>query len=127
MRFEHSFRFADPKLNSRLLTQLRAAKVRHAVSDDGEIRFSADDEERIEGEILGPIRDGLYQSWQLIFCPPGWAVRYQTYMKLHKIRFEEQWMDGQPCFLLSRRNRPHTWKLAGDRREETQLVAARGL
>jgi hypothetical protein len=124
MEFKHSFKFADAKLNKRLLGQLRTANVRHSVDADGSIRYAADDEEQVENEFLGEIRDGLFSAWQLIFCPPGWAERYETYMKLHKVPFVEQWSDEQPCFLIPRQYRPHTWKLPNDRRGIAALIAS---
>ena len=126
MAFKHSFRFANPTLNSKLLAQLRTANVKHSVESDGSIHYSADDEERVENEFLGHIRDRVFSSWQLVFCPPDWAARYQTYMGLHKIPFEEQWIDDQPCFLIPRQYRPHTWKLSNGRRDKASLVTARG-
>ena len=110
MAFEHSFKFADSALNSTLQARLRTEKLKFSVEGDGTIRYSSDDEERIESEFLGPIRDRRFPSWQLLFCPPDWVARYKSYMGRHNVPFEEQWIDEQPCFLLPRQYRPHTWK-----------------
>ena len=70
-----------------------------------------DCEERVENEIIGPMRDEKFSSWQLLFCPPSWAARYKAYMSRHNVPFEEQWVDDGPCFLIPKQYRPHTWRL----------------
>jgi len=106
-----SFRFLDSSRSRELRTRLRRANIPFTVDHDGSVRFSADDEERVENEIIGPMRDEKFSSWQLLFCPPSWAARYKAYMSRHNVPFEEQWVDDGPCFLIPKQYRPHTWHL----------------
>ena len=125
MAVKHSFRFANAALNNELLVRLRMAKVRHSRASDGSIRYWAGDEERFENDVLGPIRDRIFPSWQLVFCPADWAARYKAYMTRHKVPFEEQWTDDQPCFVIPRQYRPHNWKLPNRQVDKTLLITSR--
>ncbi len=108
---QRTFRFANPELNAELASRLRTAQLRHSVTPDGTTSYAAADEERVENGILQEMRNQVFARWQLVFCPPDWADRYRQYMAIHRVPSEEQWADGQPCFLIPRQYRPHTWKL----------------
>ncbi len=104
-------RFSNSNRNRELQARLQQANIRFKVGHNGGVQFSAGDEERIENEILGPMRDRRFSSWQLLFCPPSWAARYKAYMSRHKVPFEEQRVDSGACFLIPRRYRPASWNL----------------
>jgi hypothetical protein len=46
-------------------------------------------------------------------------------MRRHDIPFEEEMIDGQLSFLISRKHRPHQWKLPSHKRSDESLVTLR--
>lgn len=110
-KFTLSFRFVDDDLNDRLVSLVKKAGVRHQISPDGAIRYSYDDEDRVENELIRSIRDHVFSSWQIVACPPAWIDRYMQYMTQHKILFFEECADGERWFLIPAKHRPHLWKL----------------
>ena len=106
-----SFKFARDDLNRRLIALLNKNKIRHFVDKSGVIHYAPEDEESVENDLIGSIRDRVFSSWQVLSCPKEWIERYRQYMTRHDIPFQEEWIDGQWCFLLPRKHRPHLWKL----------------
>jgi hypothetical protein len=111
MSASHSFRFAEDGLNRRLITLLKRNRIRHSVEENGVIHYSRADEESVENDLINSIRSRVFSSWQVVSCPKEFAERYTRYMRQHDIPFKEELADGQSCFLLPRRYRPHQWKL----------------
>src|SRR5947209_5453848 len=105
------FRFLDSHRNYDLQRRLQQANIPFKRDDKDNVCFSAGDEERIENEIIRPMRDQRFPSWQLLFCPRNWAARYREYMTQHNVPFEEQWVDNDPCFLIPRKCQPHRWNI----------------
>lgn len=120
---KYSFRFADDALNEKLIKLLKKKKVPHSVDTRGAIRYSSDNEERIENELIKSVRDTQFPTWQIISCPQHWSDRYQDYMKSHEIPYVIELIDGKTCFLLPRKYRPHAWKLEADDAKENQRLA----
>jgi hypothetical protein len=108
---DYSFKFVDDKLNHELITRLARAKVDHRIDQEGNIHYSPGDEEVVGNEILPSMRDKLFRRWQIISCPPDWADRYRRYMIRHHVPFFEELIDKKRCFLVSRKYRPHSWRL----------------
>ena len=50
-------------------------------------------------------------SEQILSCPEDWVDRYRAYMVKRKIPFRRRKIGGVVCFILSRKYRPHAWKL----------------
>jgi hypothetical protein len=115
MGSSRSFRFGDDDLNRRLIVLLKQKEIEHSVDANGAIHYSPEDEEFVENELICSIRNRVFSSWQVLSCPKDWFDRYRQYMIQHDIRFKEELIDGQMCFLLPQQYRPHRWKL----REET--------
>jgi hypothetical protein len=109
-----SFRFAEDELNRRLIALLKKNNVRHSVDEKGVIHYSPEDEESVGNYLIGSVRKDVFPSWQVLSCPAEWAERYKRYMKRREIPFKEELTDGQLCFLLPRRYRPHAWKLGDE-------------
>lgn len=118
-----TFRFGDEESNRKLIAALRSAKINHAVSKDGTVRYSKADEESIESELISPIRDELFASWQIATCPEDWIERYRDYMNRNEIPFVEEVINGEVWFLLPRKFRPHLWKF-NDREARRRSGAA---
>ena len=120
-----SFRFLDAGLNRQLTGLLKRARIAFSQSPDGTIQYSPLDEVVVENELIKSIRDRQFSnSWQVISCPEDWAARYREYMQAHAVPFLEERIDGRPCFVLSRRYRPHSWKLETDRPVRRKQSAA---
>lgn len=111
MNGNYSVRFADDCLNRRLIALLEESHVAHTVAEDGTIHYSASDEQVVGNELIQGIRRGEFASWQILCCPSDWVERYKTYMVERQIPFQEEIMDGEVQFLISRRYRPHSWQL----------------
>jgi hypothetical protein len=107
-----SFKFADDDLNRRLITLLNEKEIRHFVDKNGIVHYSPEDEELVENEVIGSIRDQVFPSWQVLTCPKGWTERYRQYMTLHGIPFREELVLDEIWFLIPGKYRPHSWKLA---------------
>ena len=107
-------RFADDAHNRELTALLKTHGIEHSVDRQGSIRYSSDDEEVVENELVRSIRDRIFSPWQVLSCPDDWGERYKHYMSLHGIPFREEWIDGQACFLLPRKYRPQRWKLEAE-------------
>jgi hypothetical protein len=101
----------DDNLNRQLIDLLKRKRIQHSVGKDGVIRYSPDDEELVENELIRSIRDSVFKPWQIISCPKDWAERYKSYMSRHEIPFVEELIDRQLCFLIPRKYRPHSWRL----------------
>jgi len=111
LKKENSFKFLDDDLNQRLLALLTKGKIGHRVDKEGVIHYSLDDEEAVENDLICLIRDKVFPSWQVLTCPRDWIVRYEEYMRSHRIPFHEELSNGELWFLLPRKYRPHRWKL----------------
>lgn len=122
MAFDCCVRLNNATLNVPLVDRLRAGAVPHAVAADGIVRYSSADDKRVENGPLQHVRDAAFPSWQLRFSPADAAPRYRAYMAAHRVPFEEQWADGQPCFLLPRQYRPHRWQLVPSVPEHAALT-----
>lgn len=106
-----SFRFVDEKLNRCLIRLLKKKGITHKVDEDGLIHYSADDEEFVENELIGSVRDEVFPSWKVLSCPKDWTERYKRYMVRHNIMFQEELANHEQCFLIPSTHRPHSWKL----------------
>jgi tRNA G46 methylase TrmB len=115
MGLTRSFKFVDGHLNRRVLSLMKKARINHVMTDDGVAHFSPDDEELVENDLLGSIRNEVFSSWQILSCPRDWTERYRQYMLHHDIPFREELENDQLCFLLPLKYRPHSWKLAEPR------------
>ena len=107
----HSFKFLDVDLNRQLIALLKKAKIAYQVSEDGLIRYSSEEEEEIENDLICSVRDRVFPSWQVLTCPPDSIVRYKKYMNQHGILFREELSNEVAWFLIPRKHRPHLWKL----------------
>ena len=106
-----SIKFADKKLNAKLVALLSGSAIKHGVDRDGIIRYSPIDEEAVENDFIGSIRDGVFPSWQLLSCPSAWVGRYREYMIRHDVPFAEELADRELRFLIPRGYHPHAWEL----------------
>jgi hypothetical protein len=111
MRKQTSFRLRDDALNQRLLARLKKGGVQFDVGKDGTIHYAPDDEEGLESNFIGPVRDSVFPSWQVLTCPPAWVDRYKQYMTKHAIPFRIEESNGELWFLLPGKYRPLRWKL----------------
>jgi hypothetical protein len=114
----HSFQFLDGDLNRELVGLLTKAGIKHTIDHDGVVYYSPDDEEVVENDLIGSVRDKVFPSWQILTCPEDWAARYKEYMSRHGIPFREERSDGELWFLIPRNHRPHAWKLDGPTKKE---------
>ncbi len=110
---EKTFKFLDKDLNQELVGLLEKAKIGHSIDTDGTIRYSADDDEAVENDLICTIRDRIIPSWQVLTCPRDWTGRYRDYMSRRGIPFQEELSNGELWFLIPRKVRPHSWKLDG--------------
>ncbi|HQU42414.1 MAG TPA: hypothetical protein PK867_06355 [Pirellulales bacterium] len=125
MSEHYSFKFVDDELNRQLLALLKESNLRHSVAPDGTIRYLSKDEEVVGTELISAVRDRQFPSWQILSCPNDWLERYRAYMKEHQVPFTEEVMDGELCFLLPSRYRPHSWRLEnGDARQLSRRSVA---
>jgi hypothetical protein len=115
---KNSFRFLNEDLNHQLLVFLKKAKVKHEVGKDGVNHYSPEDEEVVENELISPIRDKPFSSWQVLTCPGDWTSRYKEYMSEHRIPYLEKVSNRDLWFLLPRKYRPHRWKVIAPRKVE---------
>ena len=104
-----SFRFLNPSLNKKLVASLKKAKVVHTTDASGTIRYSPQFDNQVQNEILPKIRDGVFDSWQLVSCPKNWVSRYKDYMQNHEVPYREELADNELWFLIPRSYRPHKW------------------
>src|SRR5438876_277242 len=107
----NSFKFLDDDLHQQLRALLKKGQIKHDVGKDGMIYYSPADEEVVGNDFICSIRDKFFSSWQLQTCPSNWIVSYKKYMSHHGIPFQEELSNGELCFLLPRKYRPHRWKL----------------
>lgn len=107
----HLFRYVDDKLNNKLQLMLKRMKVKHRVDKTGTIHYSAHDVDVVENDLIKRIRDSVFPKWQIISCPSDCIIQYKEYMESHKIPYKEELVASNVCFLVSRKYRPHTWKL----------------
>ena len=114
----HSFQYSDDALNRELIGLLKRAGIDHSLDEDGVIRYSSDEHEFVENELINAIRDRVFPSWQVLTCPEDWIARYRNYMNRRQIPFREEWNDGSLWFLIPRKYRPNSWKLDGPRWRE---------
>ena len=106
-----TFKFMDDALNDWLVALLKKAKVKHAIDRDGVVRYERGDEELVGNELICSIRNKVFSAWQLLSCPADHADRYRRYMIRRGIEYREEWINGQMCFRLPRKHRPHAWAL----------------
>ncbi len=106
-----TFKFLNVALNRQLRILLDKSKIAHAISSDGTIHYSPEDEGVVENDFIGSIRSIAFSSWQVLTCPNEWTTRYKKYMKRHKIPYYEELSNGELWFLLPRKYRPSLWKL----------------
>jgi hypothetical protein len=106
-----SFRFANAKLQQKLLIALRRAGIRHVADRRGAVQFAVENEAFVENTILLRIRNSVFPRWQILSCPANWGDRYRRYMAERNIPYEEEIADGETSFLISAQYRPHAWKL----------------
>src|SRR5687768_2381647 len=123
MARKYSFRFLDDDLNQRLLALLRKSGVEHRIDKRGTVHYTERDEEFVENELIGAVRDQVFASWQILCCPKEWTDRYRVYIDQHAIPFREELIDDEVCFLLPRNVRPLSWRLpATARRKKAALL-----
>lgn len=122
-----SFKFADDEWNRRLLALMQKAGIPGLIDKEGAVHYSLDDEKAVENDLIRSIRDEMFSSWQIVSCPKIWANRYKDHMIRHDVPFIEELIDGQLCFLIPRKYRPHAWKLdnQGSQAEETPVFSKR--
>ena len=108
-----SFKFLDDGLNRRLVGLLNAAGIDHSLDEDGVVHYSASAWEVVENDLICSIRDQVYPSWRVLTCPREWIDCYRDYMSRHAVPYELEQCDGELWFLIPRKYRPHSWKLAG--------------
>ncbi len=114
---DYSFKFVDDTLNRQLVALLRRSGARFRVDSKGTIRYSKNDVEFIENDVISRVRTSVFPTWQIISCPSNWAPRYKEYMLQRNVPFVEELIDNQLCFLIPRIYRPHSWKLELARRK----------
>jgi hypothetical protein len=116
-----SFKFVNGELNRRFLALVKKAGIRCLIDDGGAVHYAPADVEVVENELICPIRDAVFSSWQILHCPKNWANRYKDHMIRQDVPFVEELIDGQLCFLIPRKYRPHAWKLdnQGSKAEDT--------
>ncbi|MBL8796168.1 MAG: hypothetical protein JNM56_19865, partial [Planctomycetia bacterium] len=72
LRFDRRFRFANQKLNARLLRLVLKANILFAVDRDQSIFYRSEDEEHFE-DALALIRNDVFPAWQVLSCPKDWT------------------------------------------------------
>lgn len=105
-----SFRFRDARLNARL-ADLAKRRGFGAKLERDVLRYAVGDEEVVEIDLIGAVRDEVFSRWQVLSCPAEWVAVYREYMVMHDIPFQEECANGATQFLLPRSRRPHNWKL----------------
>ena len=108
----HSFKFLNDGLNRRLVGLLNVAGIDHTLDEHGVVHYPARAREVVENDLIGSIRDQIYPSWQLLTCPREWIDGYRDYMCRHDVPNVLEQSDGELWFLIPRKYRPHSWKLA---------------
>lgn len=111
MADQRSIRFAKPALLRQFLNGLVKARVPFSVTADGTITYPKQFDERVEAEVLSPLRSQVFSRWQLLSFPKEWATVYAAYMRGKKIPFVPEWSNGRLTYLLPASYRPHTWTL----------------
>jgi hypothetical protein len=107
-----SFRFLDDKINDRFIRLLESNGVAHSVDRRGIVHYRSENEDVVENEVLAKVRDRVFSRWQVLSCPHETVAGYREYMSHHEIPFVEELIDGEVGFLLPRKYRPHSWKIA---------------
>ena len=125
MALTNSFKFLKDARNNRFIAALKKAGIRHTVDNRGIVRYSPDDEDVVEDNIISSIRGSVFSSWQILCCPKSWVQAYRDYMTARGIPFAEELIDNETCFLIHRRYRPHSWKLKAPKRRSPFVSAAR--
>jgi hypothetical protein len=111
VRQTYSFKFADQKLNQKLISLLLKKQIPFRVKDDQSIHYKPEDEPQIGNELINRLRDTIFKPWQTLSCPNEWVSRYKQYVVLHGIPFAQEYIDDQEGFLLPRKYRPHSWRM----------------
>jgi len=109
---DHAFQFLDADLQQQFIEELEKRAIVHRVGHAGEVRFGQDVQQTIENELMCEIRDRVFASWQIVTCPEADVAAYRAFMSKHDIRFQEEISDGERWFLIPRKHRPHSWKIA---------------
>lgn len=108
---DYSFRFLDDELNEKLVARIQSSAIPHQVDPDGTIRYSTEDEQRVDESVIRAIREEVFPRWQVLTCPPDAAPSYRRYMEHNRLPFEEEVIDGAVSFLIPLDVDPHRWKL----------------
>ncbi len=96
---QHSFRFADPQLQARLITAIGNAGLSYEVTDDGTVMYPQD---ASIGEFIYPIVESvLPDSWYRVDLDEATAERYRRFKKLRGTPLIEEIRDGKSEFLQS--------------------------
>lgn len=111
MTLQRSFKFVDSKLNQKTISLIKKAGIPCRIDKKGLIHYSALNEKKIENDLIRLVRDSVFSRWAILFCPRSWVERYKKYMLEKEIMFYEELIDGELCFLIPARHRPHQWKL----------------
>src|SRR5487761_1666332 len=111
MARNYSFKFLKRDLNRAFIRLVKKARIDHIVAKDGLVRYSSDDEERMDNEIVSAVRKMAFPSWQVVSCPREWTGCYRAYMTRHRIPFVQEKSNDEICFLIPRKYRPHSWKI----------------
>jgi hypothetical protein len=110
---EELFQVSRQRSQSRIDRSAKKAEIDHFIDKDGIVSYSADEEEIVENDLIGSIRNRIFPSWQVLTCPSDWTGSYKDYMNRHGIPFREELSNGELWFLIPRQYRPHAWKLDG--------------
>jgi hypothetical protein len=113
MNRHSSFKFLDPDVNGTFIRLLKKARIDHRVEDSGLVHYASDEHDQVDNDVISAVRNSVFPSWQLVFCPPEWTECYRSYMVRHRVPFVEELSNDEVCFLIPRRHRPHAWKMDG--------------
>jgi hypothetical protein len=100
---QHSFRFADPQLQARLIAAIRNAGLSYEVTDDGTVMYPQD---ASIGEFYGPIIESIvsdgYGWYRVTTLDEATAERYRRFKKFRGTPMIEEIWDGKSEFLQSK-------------------------
>jgi hypothetical protein len=125
---DRSFRFVDGALQTDLLARVGASGARHAVGDDGTLRYASVDEELVGNELICAVRTGVFPEWGVFTLEgdettrPRITARYRAYMVEHRIPFVEEVVDGFVWFLLPDGYDSFEWGIADGEEDELDVA-----
>lgn len=119
---QRSIKFEKAILTSQMITLLLRSKVPFRVTKDRTIHYSSRFDELVDSEILTPLRSRVIKRWQLLSFPKEWATVYRDYMKVHKIKFSPEWINGELVYLLPATAEPHKWNLRDPSAKRAEAV-----